>query len=222
MAIKKNLTTKYTSSTHRKSRDNKRPDLPLSRTLKGTPVSERQGGASRLANNVTRNETERVRQVEGMGLKDNPRSYACRYSRSTGIKKFMTLETVTFASVIVFIGMVFFYLFYPFEPVRLLTDPIPVVEHKIKAGETVSLLIHFDKKLDIVPQIKYYLVDGFVLELSQSSVSRGVGENTVVREILIPESSTKGMRKIRIQLEYKINILRTVYYSWDSDEFEVI
>lgn len=222
MAIKKNLNTKYISSTHRRNCDNKRPDLPLSETPRRTPVSQGQGGTSRLANIVTRNETKRPGQMERMGVKDNTRSNASGYYRTAWIKKLMTLETVTFASVIVFICMVFFYLFYPFEPVKLLTDPIPVVEHRIKAGQTVSLLIHFDKKLDIVPQIKYYLVDGFVLELSQSSVSRGVGENTVVREILIPESSTKGIRKIRIQLEYKINILRTVYYSWDSEEFEVI
>lgn len=222
MTVKKNLITKYTSSAHRKSRDNKRSDLPLSRTLKGTPVSQGQGGASRLANIVTRNETERVGQVERMGIKDNFGSYVSRYSCPAWIQKLMTLESVTFASILLFLGMVFYYLFFPFNPMTLLDDPIEVVQEQVKAGEPVTLLIHFDKKMDLVPKITYYLVDGFVLELEQSSVSQAVGEKTVMRQILIPESSTKGIRKIRIQLEYKINILRTVYYSWDSEEFEVI
>lgn len=220
--LKKKLTTRYTSITPGSLNDNQGHNQPLSQAPRKSGISGGQSGEARLADPTTRQQIKGFGYVEGLGIKNSSRSHACWDSCPAWLKKLMTLESITFASVLIFISMVFFYLFFPFEPVKLLNDPIPVVQDQVKAGEPVSLLIHFDKKMDIVPNIKYFLVDGFVLELSQASVSRAVGENTVVRDILIPESSTKGIRKIRIQLEYKINILRTVYYSWDSEEFEVI
>ncbi len=222
MPIKKNATTRYASVTPESLNANRGNSKTLPEAFGGSRATKGQGRTPRVADFTPQRETNGLGSLERVGIENHSGSNACRYYGTSRNKKMITLEWATFVSALLFMSMVAFYLFYPFQPVQLLTDPIPVVNKQVKAGETVTLKINFDKRMNINPQITYYLVDGFVLELSQASVSRAIGQNAVTREILIPQTSTKGMRKIRIELDYKINILRTVHYSWDSEEFEVI
>lgn len=131
------------------------------------------------------------------------------------------LETITTMAVLLFVGFVFVISFWPFNPVTLNDSPVQVLTKAVYPGEDVILKLNITKYMNIKPVVTYYLVDGFVLELADTSINRPLGEQTIDRAIKIPESASYGPRHIKIELEYKI-LWRSIFYSWDTEEFVII
>lgn len=218
--IKKNTNTKYISSTHRKNRDNKGDTKPLPQPPRGT--QEHSKGSKRGA--------IRRRRDTGLGkmgvavdtrnsTHSNGFSDSNANSRNSEMKLLMRLTSV---SIITLMCIFFYWSFWPFEPIRMQT-PIQVLTPQVKAGESVTLNMNFNKRSDCTPEIKWYLVDGFILKLSDSGVRRPKGEQNYVREILIPESAPiEKMVHLRIEYSCRVNPLRVINYSWDTEQFEII
>ena len=131
------------------------------------------------------------------------------------------LFPLTGVLIIVFIIMVMVSLFYPFKPIEL-HKQITIVQEVIVAGEYVDIEFDLEKTMDIKPTVTWYLVDGFVQELAVSAIRRPTGEQEFDSRKQIPAQTPAGTYHIRIEASYPINILRTVHYSWDTNDFEVV
>ena len=117
---------------------------------------------------------------------------------------------------------VFYLAFYPFIPVELNKDPFVVVNKKVVAGENVQIILDFTKNMDVKPEITYYLVDGSVVELRRAGISRPVGRQITMAELKIPKGTASNTYHLQVDLIYKVNLFQTKYYSWESQEFNVI
>lgn len=121
---------------------------------------------------------------------------------------------------------VFYYLMFPFQIIDMKLNEngkLPVLSDKVVAGEDLVVLMEFDKKMNCTPDITYYLVDGFVLRLSDTGITRPVGKNSFERHITIPAVAPADM-KVHLRIEYscELNKLRTIHYSWDTEDFEIL
>ena len=136
----------------------------------------------------------------------------------------ITLARVTAISFISLYLLVMFYLFYPYQPVEmeLVNGRLPVMESKVVAGDNVTVLMNFKKNSNCAPSVRWYLVDGFVLQLSTDGVRRSVGDNSIERKVSIPEFAPKEKVHLRIEYACKVNPLKTINYSWDTESFTVI
>lgn len=136
------------------------------------------------------------------------------------------IEFLAKATLLMAIGfgfLILFWLFYPYQPVVLNHPPTIMNENKqVKAGELVEIHLDFDKKMNVTPTTTWYLINGYVLELAETSVVRPLGVNQTSAFKLIPISTFVGTHRVQIQLEYKVNPIRTIEYTWVTDEFEVI
>lgn len=112
-------------------------------------------------------------------------------------------------------------LLYPFEPVVLHTNPFKIEKKEYKAGEYLTYTISYTKKMAVAPKIKFFLVDGVIFPLSEKGVSRPVGTRTNTQLLKLPDSMPSGKYLLQIDLEYQVNPLRTIYYSWQSEQFEI-
>lgn len=219
MAIKKNESTKYTSSTYRKLCDNKGNSKPLSNSPRRT---------QRQSKDCQRGSIRRGRDtgLGQVGLEMG--SWDCPYSngdsnsnansRNSEMKLLMRLTSI---SILIVMSLFFYWSFWPFQPI-IMETPIKVITKQVKAGETVLLDMQFDKKSNCTPEIKWYLVNGFVLRLSDSGVKRPLGQQNYIREVSIPETAPTHKVHLRIEYSCRVNPLRVISYSWDSEEFEVI
>lgn len=130
--------------------------------------------------------------------------------------------------IVMWLSSIFFYVLitYPFDVVTMTLDEngkLPIKSNKVVAGENLTILMEFEKKMNCSPSIEYFLVDGFVLKLSENDITRPIGNNKFERQIQIPESAPIE-QKVHIRIEYacELNKLRTVYYTWDTEDFEIL
>lgn len=124
---------------------------------------------------------------------------------------------------IVLIGYIFYLAFYPFKPVTLNKEPFKVYTKYVKPGDYLQYELDFTKKNNIKPEITYYLVDGSITELKPTGgVNRPIGRQVREAEILIPLATKPNNYYLQIDLVYKVSPLQTRYYSWSSEQFEVI
>ncbi len=126
---------------------------------------------------------------------------------------------------LLFAGVLFYNLFYPFDPVEMTLNEngrLPISQTEVEAGKNITVILEFNKKQKCSPKIDWFLVDGFVMKLSEDDITRPTGDNLINRTIKIPESAPAEMVHLRIQYKCHINAFRTVYYEWDSEDFMVL
>lgn len=133
---------------------------------------------------------------------------------------YLSYSTIILSFILMII--LFFTILYPFEIVTLNKNPFSIVTPTVKRGDYVEYELHFTKHLNIKPKATYYLIDGMVIRLYGEGVSRQVGENIVKGKKTIPDSIPPGKYRIQIDLEYEIVPWRKLYYSWQSEIFEII
>lgn len=219
MAIKKNETNKYILSTHRKICDNKGDTKPLPDTSGRT---QRQSKNSRRGKIGCGRDTRLGEMGLTLGIGNCPYSNGERDSSTNSrLSEMKILMRLTSISILMLMGIFFYWSFWPFQPIIMQT-PIEVMNKQVKAGESVLLNMNFDKRSDCTPDIKWYLVDGFVLRLSDSGVKRPQGKQNYIREVVIPETAPTHRVHLRIEYSCRVNPVRVMQYSWDSEEFEVL
>ncbi len=121
-------------------------------------------------------------------------------------------------------GVLFYNLFYPFDPVEMTLNEngrLPISQTEVEAGKNIVVTIQFTKKQKCTPEIEWFLVDGFVMKLSEQDITRPIGDNLIHRTIKIPESAPAELVHLRIQYRCHINAFRTVDYEWDSEDFVI-
>lgn len=110
--------------------------------------------------------------------------------------------------------------FYPFEIVKL--KKFEVLDTQIKRGELLRYELDFEKKKDFNSSIKYFLVDGIIIQLEDYGAQRHVGKYKTLNARIVPTTVGKGVYKMRIEITYKITAWREVVYVWDSNTFTIL
>ena len=110
-------------------------------------------------------------------------------------------------------------LIYPFKPVEF--KQFKTSNQSIYAGEYIHFTLEFVKNYPIKPQIDWYLVDGSITKLNTGGVNRPLGKQITSSSRLIPKTTPKGKYRLQVDLMYEITPFRKIYYSWQSNEFEV-
>ncbi len=137
------------------------------------------------------------------------------------LKYYLSMTVIILAMLLLI--SVFIFAFFPYEPVKLNKSPFKVITKQVKAGGNLVYTLDFDKKMNIKPEIYYYLIDGTVVRLNTgSAANRPLGDQIRTLDIEIPKNTRPNHYFLQIDLVYKINALQTKYYSWVSEEFEVI
>ena len=131
------------------------------------------------------------------------------------------LEILTVFVFLLFVGLIAYYAFYPFKVTQLHSISINSPEYCLE--ELVNIEIDFTKYMDITAEIRWFIVDGIIIELDSPGVSRPIGQNRVVVSKFIPRTILPGTYNFRVQSTYNIHPLRTpTVVSWDTPKFEVI
>lgn len=135
---------------------------------------------------------------------------------------FYRVGIFTLGMAFVVLVYIFIVALYPFEVVTLLENPISATPKKVYAGQNIEMTMRFEKHMNIKPSISYYLVDGEVILIKSESINRPLGYNERSQIIKIPKGVAQGKYYIQIDLTYPITSFRNIYYSWVTEEFEVL
>jgi len=134
--------------------------------------------------------------------------------------KLPSLEKMTVFLFALFIGVLLYFMLYPFNPATL--KSFKTEKTLYKRGEEAIIELKFNKHMNVTPKTKWSIVDGVVYELNTPGQARPTGQQTTYTSKTIPLSIMPGKYHFRVELEYNVHPLhQIIYYVWNSNDFTV-
>ena len=139
------------------------------------------------------------------------------------------LNIISFSTLIltaVFIFYIFFNFLYPFKVIDFKnSQSLPINKSIVRVGEAISYTYDYCKYMDIQSVVMKELVGTeTIILLSTSSgtirIPKGCGKLNIAN--IIPVDTPAGIYTIYINIDYKINPLRTISYTLKTQNFKVI
>lgn len=142
-----------------------------------------------------------------------------------GPKCRMLMRVVTIATLITAFVLILLVGYWVLWPYKILTDyssNVSVSTNTLRPGDPVIIKIHACKHYDLPELISRELVDGFVYTLPSVQMFYPVGCHEMNIWVPIPFNTPPGVYRISMTSEFKPNPLRSVYYPWHTNQFEVL
>lgn len=137
------------------------------------------------------------------------------------MKRIIYIASMTIIISAMFLVAYFYYLtFFPINVVTL--NSFTVRDQEVQRGNHITYDLDFIKHKDYAPKVDYYLVDSITIKLDPGGARKPIGntKNTLVKRI--PTTILPGEYRLRIELEYPITQWRSIYYTWESNQFTVL
>lgn len=132
----------------------------------------------------------------------------------------ITIATLATAFVLVLLGG--YWLLWPYK-ILTETDKYARVSPTIlKPGDPVIIAVHVCKHYDLPEFISRELIDGFVYTLPSVQMFYPIGCRDINVWVPIPVNTPPGVYRMAITSEFRPNPLRSVYYRWETNQFEVL
>ena len=137
------------------------------------------------------------------------------------------LPIVAYVTILISLGLMIlfgFWMLYPYNPIVYNKLPYPVLNenHQVRQGQILSYSVDYCKYTDIYPTVIKRYVDGLVFE---TLAGRGVvyeGCRVQVVDNLVPLTLIPGHYRMQVLIEYKMNPVRVITYTNETEAFEVL
>lgn len=127
------------------------------------------------------------------------------------------------AAMLLFLGLIVFWMTYPYKTVVFNQQPFKVDTKVVKAGESLTYTVDYCKYTDITPTVTRHIANGFIFQLSASAaVKKDVGCGKIKVHTLIPSTIPPDTYHLKVSYAYKVNPIREVYVYAETEEFQVI
>lgn len=134
------------------------------------------------------------------------------------------LAYTALGSIAVIIGVVAFWLLYPYEVVTLTPEVHPIVNNQrvVVQGESFAYTFAYDKKMDVRGSVSRVFVDGLRFQAEGAPPVLPSGKGVAVIEVRVPRTLPPGRYHLEISKAYKVNPLRTITIVNRTEKFLVI
>lgn len=138
------------------------------------------------------------------------------------------MRFVTFISTLILMlgfGTLFLFAYWQFadyKPIVFNNIPFPVSKTQFKNGDTLSYTVDYCKHIAMDSLVTREFVNQVVYVTPSIFSNVPLGCNRVVAEIVIPESLYDGTYQLKIHYAYKVNPIRTVTVTAESQTFEIV
>jgi len=114
-----------------------------------------------------------------------------------------------------------YFLFYPFKPVTFNKDRFAIENKEVKKGEILYYTADVCKNMEIATELSRSFNNEFVYLLPTTVSTRPVGCSVTKVAIPIPEELPTGDYYLRTRFTYRLNVLRTITVTHDTEGFKV-
>jgi hypothetical protein len=114
------------------------------------------------------------------------------------------------------------WVYYPYEPIVVKSLKIMNPDKKVVAGKHLTYCIEYEKKMNVHGVLVRKLLNDFIIDLRASDGTAPIGKDKVKVEISIPPYAAPGKYTLWWASTYKVNPLRSVTVTAESDEFEIV
>lgn len=137
--------------------------------------------------------------------------------RATFILTWMTL-----ISAMGLILLSFYWFLWPYKTIEFKNIPFPVAQTTVKAGETLEYTVDYCKYLPMSATVTRAFVDEVLFSTPPTTTNRPIGCRTDHIMIEIPKGLVSDQYTLQLKYEYKVNPLRTMIITAQSEPFTVV
>ena len=125
---------------------------------------------------------------------------------------------------LIYFGVVGYWLLYPYEPLIIKRQPIEIVNpgKSVAAGDLLLYKIEWQKNMNIHGVLSRKIINSYKVDLEEAEATEHIGIGRSVVPVRIPRWITPGVHYLRWSVSYKVNPIRTVSVSVDSEKFTVV
>ena len=138
-------------------------------------------------------------------------------------EKMLKLSTYILCSLVIIILSLVAYSLWPIQIYEQNNVVMPVLNenHFVKAGERVEFVSDFCKYYDIEGTVNKQLVNNYLYYYTPYVAKYPVGCQQIIISEVIPEFAPPGDYFLRVSFTYKINFLKTVTHTIETEHFTV-
>lgn len=121
-------------------------------------------------------------------------------------------------------GLVIYYLFFPVNVLEMKNpNNLPLLKTELQAGEFIEYEADYCKFKDYTAIVYQSLVNHIVINFTAQERNFPVGcKKIIIKDIQIPEIMPEGEYRLWLNIDYKVNTLRTVHYHYQTEPFRII
>ena len=119
--------------------------------------------------------------------------------------------------------LVFFWLLFPYKPIEFHDDVLPVLTEQVSSGDNLHYYVRMTKNTDKPAYITYQFVDGVIYTVPgmiESNLEEGEHE-FISSTVEIPHSLASGPYRLRVNVSYQVNPLRTITVTRETETFYI-
>lgn len=140
---------------------------------------------------------------------------------STSTKIIQKIALAVVAVAIFFVLWIGYLMFTPVEVLDVKV-PIPASPAEVQAGGTVNLNFDYCKYKDIESNISVDFIGPYIIPTLSAIRHFPVGCHAENLALSVPAGTPEGVYKIRLEINYYVNVLRREHYVFNSVEIKVI
>lgn len=122
----------------------------------------------------------------------------------------------------ILITYVMYQLYHPIKIIEFKDDKFKIIKPVVKAGGTVCYAVNIVKYKDIPAIMSRQLVNGYSYSITTTESNLPKGNINIIESVELPKYVEPGKYHIITTYTYNINKFRSIVYTHNTEEFEVI
>jgi hypothetical protein len=122
-----------------------------------------------------------------------------------------------------FVGLIAYWLFWPYQTLVVNTNPAEVVTPYVERGQYLQYILDFCKYSNAPVTVHRTLDDGQIVFLQDTEGQLPLGcRSTISSNVIIPQTINTGVYYLNVTADYQVNPIRTVSVHYVTQKFTVI
>lgn len=113
-------------------------------------------------------------------------------------------------------------MFYPYKTIDVFKTPLKILTPEVKRGESVVYEVDYCKYTDQQADVTISFTDGFSYPQPRVTSNTLKGCAKTQRAVIVPDNLPAQTYHLHITLEYRMNSLRTITKTYDTEKFKVL
>lgn len=117
--------------------------------------------------------------------------------------------------------LLIFWFWYPYNVIEFKEPKFKVVSKNVKQGGTLQFISSYCKHMNISGTVSRAYINGIIYTTLPVITNRETGCHTVKVQLILPDELPKGKYHLHNLYQYKVNPIRTVTVTQETEDFIV-
>jgi len=138
------------------------------------------------------------------------------------MKIFYYMSVLTLIMGFLMIGLVAYWMLYPYKPVVFNDPEFPIINNIVKQGQMLIYTSNYCKYMNIPAQVTRTFANEILYVTPSTITNRPMGCNIIHISVLVPQELPIGTYQLQQTYVFQVNPIRQITITEKTEEFQVI